>query len=49
MVCHQHAGVDRTGKAHPVLAAEVAALTGRPFEIWRLDKLVGEVRAYVGQ
>lgn len=33
----------RSGKAHPILVAEVRALLNIPFEIWTIDKLAEEV------
>ncbi len=38
----------RSGTAHPILSAEVMALTGVPFEIWTLDKLGREVSVALG-
>lgn len=37
------------GVAHPVLAAEVFALTGATFEIWSLDRLAQEVSAAIAK
>jgi len=35
----------RSGSAHPILVAEVAALVGIPFEIWNLDRLISQLDA----
>ncbi len=37
----------REGKAHPILAAEIAALLDARFETWTLDKLIKEIESAV--
>ncbi len=37
----------RDGNPHPILAAEVTALTGKPFETWTLEQLQAKVNASV--